>query len=654
MRNDRPGRFKRLAAGAAVLATVASFAVGLAGGLPSADAATRSACSGADANAFTPPAGEAANCLNAYGIALGKADGSFGEHDSLIRAQFASFVTRFLTTAGVPHTARLPFPDVNASTTPDANVVRDIEEGHAAGVVNGFSKASTATGHVHAAGDFGPNESMSVAQAATIVLNLASVIHDHNAKAPDLGPVLDPTTGEPDTSKSYDEAVSDGLLDTTAAGLDGVVYPSGKTATVQRGLFADMLTNLLQMEVDAGVITNIFATNQKFTVTPNDAASVAQGGNRQFTVTGLDNATTYTIELFKCGRSSTDSDNQTSFKQTVASPPSGIADQGAPAASASISVINGVATAGGNTLTAKPSGGSLAFTVKNSDNGGAATSCVTPVVYIDSNADGLLQVDKTTGQPTEDFGVGGNTTFGPAQATNGAAAAGTVTAITDQTSAEIDTGGGVFRTVVFRSGDTYEVANGALCPTVTAAVFFTNLSVGDTLATKNTAGSPTPYSTTGANEFCLSDIQPANPTALAAAPGTPSDTSVKLTWTAAANATSYNVYQNKGTCASTTLAKLTKVGNSTSATFTATGLTASTTYCFVVTSVSGTDESTLAIGGTPAGGDDNTVEALTTATSDAQAEVHGDRAHERTRLCRSARLGRFLRRLLQRGHGSSG
>jgi len=349
-------------------------------------------------------------------------------------------------------------------------------------------------------------------------------------------------------------------------------------------------------------------------VTPTDAATVTQGGTRQFSATGLDNATTYTIELFACGSTTTDSSSQTSFKQTVASPASGIADQGTVSASDVISVINGVATGGGNKLTATPTGGSLTFTVKNNDAGTSATSCVTPVVYVDANADGKLQVDKPTGQPSEAFGVGGDTSFSPAQATNGLAANGTVTAINDRTSAEI-TSGGSFFTVNFRSGDRYEIAQGGLCPTVTADSFFTNLSVGDTLATQNTSGAATPYSTTAANDFCLGDVQPANPTTLAASAGTPSDTSVNLTWTAATNATSYNVYMHAGVCTTATTANLTKIGSSATATFTATGLSASTVYCFVVTSVSGSDESTLAVG-TGAADADNTVEATTSATTD--------------------------------------
>src|SRR5882762_9081021 len=95
MRNAQPRGVTRLTAGAAILALVASLVVGLVGGVPPAQAAFTTACSGANPNAFTPAAGTAANCLKAYGVALGKGDGSFGENDNLIRAQFASFATRF-------------------------------------------------------------------------------------------------------------------------------------------------------------------------------------------------------------------------------------------------------------------------------------------------------------------------------------------------------------------------------------------------------------------------------------------------------------------------------------------------------------------------------------------------------------------------------
>src|SRR5207237_804003 len=132
-------------------------------------------CTGANSQqgAFTD-AGLAANCLKAYGIAKGKADGTFGEDDPLKRSQFASFATRFLTAASIALTARTPFRDVNARPVPGQNVL----------------------------------------------LELATKNKAHTT------------------------------------------YPNAKTDTTKRRLFADMLAELLQKEVDAKVIPNALVVTE--------------------------------------------------------------------------------------------------------------------------------------------------------------------------------------------------------------------------------------------------------------------------------------------------------------------------------------------------------------------------------------------------------
>ena len=97
MSSTRSRASRRFVATGAVLGLLVSLVVGLAGpGVGPASAAIGSACTGANSQqgAFTD-AGLAANCLKAYGIALGKKDGTFGEDDPLKRSQFASFATRF-------------------------------------------------------------------------------------------------------------------------------------------------------------------------------------------------------------------------------------------------------------------------------------------------------------------------------------------------------------------------------------------------------------------------------------------------------------------------------------------------------------------------------------------------------------------------------
>ena len=267
-------RRRRVSGGAAVVAVLIGLLAVIAAPT-TANAAIGSACSGANSqpDAF-PDAGLAANCLKAYGIAKGKPNGTFGEQDNLKRQQFGGFATRFLTAANIPHTAREPFSDVDENSVPDAELRQDIEEGHAAGVVNGFSD-----------GTFKPLNDMSVSQAATIVLNLGQAIHTANSSAPNIAPVNDPSTGKPDSSKSYDAAVQQGILDLNAKAKDGTKYPNGKTDVTQRGLFADMLAELLQKEVDAGIIANAFVVTEAPQGTSSPTIRKVDATNDAFTST---------------------------------------------------------------------------------------------------------------------------------------------------------------------------------------------------------------------------------------------------------------------------------------------------------------------------------------------------------------------------------
>jgi hypothetical protein len=154
-------------------------------------------------------------------------------------------------------------------------------------------------------------------------------------------------------------------------------------------------------------------------------------------------------------------------------------------------------------------------------------------------------------------------------------------------------------------------------------VFFQNLSVDDTLFTcQSNLGLPDTYTQDAANEWCLQDTAPAEPTTLTAAAGTPADTSIALDWTASATASvgSYRVYSNDETCLNTTAGELGLLAtvNAPTTAYTATALTPATTYCFVVTAVSGTDETAIAVDNPDLAGD-NTVEMATSGAIDGTA-----------------------------------
>jgi len=80
-------------------------------------------------------------------------------------------------------------------------------------------------------------------------------------------------------------------------------------------------------------------------------------------------------------------------------------------------VVNGTAAA-----TAQPdSSGKITFTVHNAATSGAAGSCVVPVVYQDKNGDTALNTGTSSANApaTEPFGVGGNAQFTPSAAPAG-------------------------------------------------------------------------------------------------------------------------------------------------------------------------------------------------------------------------------------------
>jgi hypothetical protein len=173
-------------------------------------------------------AGLAADCLKAYGIALGKGDGTFGENEPLRRSQVSSLLARLLTTNGIPLNATRSFPDVNANTVPDAKVRDEIEHLAGGGIIAGFPDQT-----------FGPAGTLSVAQATTFVMRTLQLIHSQRASMPNF-------RDQGSTAANYNYAIDESILDASAADINGARYGNGASDANKRGLLADMLAQSLE------------------------------------------------------------------------------------------------------------------------------------------------------------------------------------------------------------------------------------------------------------------------------------------------------------------------------------------------------------------------------------------------------------------------
>ena len=173
-------------------------------------------------------AGLAADCLKAWGIALGKADGTFGENDPLLRSQVSSLLARLLTTNGLALSTRRTFPDVNPDTVPNSQVRDEIEHLAGAGIIAGFPD-----------GTFGPAGTLTVAQAATFVIRTLHVLHAQLGAGPALN-------DQGTTTANYDYAIAQAILDQNAKNVSGATYSSASADATPRGLLADMLAESLE------------------------------------------------------------------------------------------------------------------------------------------------------------------------------------------------------------------------------------------------------------------------------------------------------------------------------------------------------------------------------------------------------------------------
>jgi hypothetical protein len=245
----------------AVLVALCGVLVSTISAPPAGAAAYAAACNGAsEAPGAFADAGLAADCLRRYDVSFGKQDGTFGENDLLLRSQVSSLLARLINLTGSSLSTRRSFPDVNETTVPNAQVRDEIELLAGSGVIAGRPD-----------GTFGPTDSLTVAQGATLTIRTLQLIDSQKPNAYDV-------RDQGSTADNYNYALGIGLLDPTAVDVHGTQYSNQALDVTQRGLLADMLAVSIQGLVNTGVVANRSPAPPSCSASMSDPAP-AQGGS---------------------------------------------------------------------------------------------------------------------------------------------------------------------------------------------------------------------------------------------------------------------------------------------------------------------------------------------------------------------------------------
>ncbi|MDP9821619.1 cell wall-binding repeat-containing protein [Nocardioides massiliensis] len=340
------------------------------------------------------------------------------------------------------------------------------------------------------------------------------------------------------------------------AGPDLLAYLEDNAATLEDGLlFGGPLAvpaNVeAQMEAAAGAEGEEPppASNADYAVTPAEAATLPFSlaaddpstaadertqGVRRYTVSGLDDTRTYQIQLFdaanviRTGQVVSFADAETNADGTTGN---NVADRGTVDARIT-SVNNSTPGVGTETTTATPVNGTIVFTVNS-----AQADAVTPVVFF-NGAGGTAGLDLAADNtPTEEFGVGGTTTWTAPAATSEASATGTVTAVDKDANTVTFGVGPAARTYSYDANDTFALS-GATPPARTLEQFEAALNRGDTVTVA-------PYYANSAlsSQWTLTDSSPRVTGAAVAGSGASSnDVTVTVTPTAPSTAATYSSF----------------------------------------------------------------------------------------------------------------
>jgi hypothetical protein len=449
-------RAKRVLIGAAAGAMV----LGL---LPAgaASAGTAEVCAGATDAGFSDVTATGThsaniNCMAAYGVGQGRADGSFGVFANLTRGQAASLFVAFARAAtndgilaSIDSTVAVPFTDI-ATNTHRAN----IEALYRLGLISGTSATT-----------YSPNASITRAQFATILRNA------HAA----LGVTFpaNPTNPFTDIAGSVHR---NNIVDLHAVGVISGLTPTtyGPSQNVARGQTMSLLA------LSAGVLDdlNIWAAPRlgvaaAVSVLPANSTTQTPGTARQYTAT-LRNAdgTLYVGPVF--------------IRLRDAAADGSLASPAAPAAGVALQAVSdgGVVAVDGLSATIAFAGidGQVSFLVRHTTPNTAADAI--PQVFRGADATGTV------------LGSGGAVFFSAApiaEATATQTGAVTVTRTNKAASEFIGDLAGVTVRYVWDSGDIFLPAG--------QADFVARLSVGDTV----TVGPYAPTTAPGQSTFNLTN-----------------------------------------------------------------------------------------------------------------------------------------------------
>lgn len=269
-------------------------------------------------------------------------------------------------------------------------------------------------------------------------------------------------------------------------------------------------------------------------VSPADDVTQANGSSRTYTASGLSGAVD--IALVQCegvtDAGKFDNANDNSIADGTASGGSAPDQANTPA---SIQTVNGAPNlsggAGGDYADdASPSNGTVTFVVAGPSSG---TACVRPVVFTDANGDDALNGSASSpSTPTEAFGLGGETTFAPTEASSGSISSLTIRGVDDAGNSfiacnQVQT---TCATYQYDSGDTFQG------DATSASEFEEVASPGDGISGQ--------YNPGGTSTFQLDDSAPAAPN-LEVADINPNDGLVALNFndSQTTSVTQYNVYR---------------------------------------------------------------------------------------------------------------
>ena len=291
-------------------------------------------------------------------------------------------------------------------------------------------------------------------------------------------------------------------------------------------------------------------SNQTYTVTPADAVSQTlqsdesaanadrNADNRSYSVSGLADGTTYVIQLVDADNVKIDANGQVTFlsKADATSSTGYSADPGTPATHLA-SVNNQTAT--GSTATTQPVNGNITFAIDGDSEGS-----VVPVIFVQGGPDGTattggtstqLEVNTTQagvfGTPAENFGIGGKTTYVPAEAGNGPITGTPAVTSVNKDANSFVAGGATYN---YDSNDSYTVDSGTGAVSVGQAAFEAALSTGD-----NVGGSYT-QDPAGVSVFNLTDDSPGKPAGVTATAGTTGQKTDDITVTVDAGGQDYD------------------------------------------------------------------------------------------------------------------